>query len=97
MASERRPVLGPRVYRIELKPAAARDLAALATRDRVRVSKRIDALAANPRPPGVEKLKGAENLWRVRVGDYRIVYTIQDNALLVLVVRVRHRRDAYRQ
>ncbi|MCK6555068.1 type II toxin-antitoxin system RelE/ParE family toxin [Candidatus Binatia bacterium] len=82
---------------MELKPAAARDLAALATRDRVRVSKRIDALAANPRPPGVEKLKGAENLWRVRVGDYRIVYTIQDNALLVLVVRVRHRRDAYRQ
>ena len=97
MASERPPAHVPRVYRIELKPAAARELAALAARDRGRVSKRIDALAANPRPPGVEKLKGAENLWRVRAGDYPIVYTIQDNALLVLVLRVRHRRDVYRQ
>lgn len=97
MASKRPPARPPRVYRIKLKPAAVRDLAALEQRHRIRVGKRIDTLAANPRPPGAEKLKGADDLWRVRVGDYRIVYAIQDAALLVLVVRLGHRRDVYRQ
>lgn len=83
-------------YRVELKPAAERDLAALERRDLLRVARRIDALAQNPRPPGAEKLKGAEGIWRVRVGDYRILYTIRDEVLLVLVVRVGHRRGVYR-
>jgi mRNA interferase RelE/StbE len=50
----------------------------------------------NPRPPGCVKLSGTENLWRFRMGVYRIIYTIQDDRLLVTVVRVGHRRDVYR-
>lgn len=84
------------ICRIELKPSVVRQLAALQPRDRRRVARAIDALAAHPRPPGVDKLKGADDLWRVWVGDYRIVYTIADDRLLVLVVRVAHRRDVYR-
>ena len=98
MVSRRLPATRPaRAYRIEFKPAAVRELAALDQRDRVRVAKRIDSLAANPRRRGAEKLKGADDIWRVRAGDYRIVYAIQDAVLLVLVVRVGHRRDVYRQ
>jgi mRNA interferase RelE/StbE len=62
---------------------------------RVRVARKIDALAQEPRPRGVERLKGEENLWRVRAGDFRIIYTIRDEVLLVLVVRVGHRREVY--
>ena len=79
-----------------MKPAAVRDLGALERRNLVRVARRIDGLADNPRPPGVEKLKGAEGLWRVRVGDYRVIYTVRDEVLLVLVIRIGHRREVYR-
>jgi len=60
------------------------------------VARKIDALADNPRPSGAEKLKGAKDLWRIRSGNYRIIYTIQDEALLVLVIRIGHRREVYR-
>lgn len=86
----------PRIYRVELKPTAERDLAALQHKDRVRVAKKIDALAKNPRPSGVEKLRGENDLWRVRVGNYRIIYTIRDDLILVLVVRIGNRREVYR-
>jgi len=56
----------------------------------------IEALAIDPRPPGAVKLKGRDNEYRVRVGDYRIVYTLQDDVLLITVIKVAHRRDAYR-
>ncbi len=56
----------------------------------------IDGLAIDPRPSGVVKLSGEENLYRVRAGDYRIVYSIQDAALLVLIVKVGDRKDVYR-
>jgi mRNA interferase RelE/StbE len=56
----------------------------------------IDSLAANPRPQGVEKMKGEKNLYRVRTGDYRILYTIEDRKLIVLVVKIGNRRDVYR-
>jgi mRNA interferase RelE/StbE len=82
---------------IELKPAAVRDLKRLPRRDQQRVASRIDALAEDPRPPGVEKLAGSrKDLYRVRAGDYRIIYEVRRNLLLVLVVRIRHRRDVYR-
>ena len=87
---------GREPYRVELRLSAVRDLTALQRRDRVRVARKIDALATDPRPPGVEKLKGAQNLWRVRTGDYRIIYAVQDDALVVLVIRIGHRRDGYR-
>jgi mRNA interferase RelE/StbE len=68
-------------------------------RARDRVAKAIDVLADNPRPPAAKKLVSDDNppLWRVRTGDYRVVYSIADDVLLVLVVAVRHRREAYRR
>jgi len=64
---------------------------------RQRIDARIQSLADNPRPPGVEKLGGEERLYRVRVGDYRVVYSIEDDVLLVLVVRIGHRGEVYRK
>jgi mRNA interferase RelE/StbE len=61
-----------------------------------RVLARIEALATDPRPRGVRKLEGCENLWRIRVGEYRVIYAVYDAKRLVDVVAVRHRRDAYR-
>lgn len=61
-----------------------------------RMALAIDVLAVNPRPPGCAKLAGEENVWRVRVGDYRILYEIHEGRLLVLVIRIAHRREAYR-
>jgi mRNA interferase RelE/StbE len=52
-------------------------------------------LAANPRPPGCKKLKGGDNEWRIRIGDYRVIYTIDDRSLHVDVTRVRHRSEVY--
>lgn len=61
-----------------------------------RIEKGIDSLAVNPRPPGAKKMKGFENMYRLRVGDYRVIYQVEDDVLTVLVVRVGHRRDIYR-
>lgn len=83
-------------YRIELTPAAARDLRALDRGALRRIDAKIQALAEEPRPSGVQKLAGEVDLYRVRVGDYRILYTIEDAVLLVVLVRIRHRRDVYR-
>ena len=87
----------PRRYRIELIPAAARQLADLDQRERRRVSRRIDILAENPRPSGAKKLVGGQDLWRIRVGDYRVIYAIRDEVLLSLIVRIGHRRKIYRR
>ncbi len=73
-----------------------RDLKRLPREVLARVSRKIASLAEDPYPPGVEKLSGSENSYRIRVGDYRILYTIQDRILLVLIVKVRHRRESYR-
>jgi mRNA interferase RelE/StbE len=83
-------------YTIELRPGARRDLENLPQDTLQRVSRRIDSLADNPRPPGAEKLSGSENSYRVRVGDYRILYEIRDKVLLIIIVRIRHRREVYR-
>jgi len=61
-----------------------------------RLGRRIDSLAENPRPQGIKKLAGEEDLFRLRVGDYRIIYQIQEKRLVVLVVGVGHRADVYR-
>ena len=84
-------------YRIKLRPAARRDLKKLPPEVLRRLRPKIDALAGNPRPAGVKALSTPEKLHRVRVGDYRIVYTVDDKALLVLVARIRHRREVYRK
>ncbi len=61
-----------------------------------RVMRKLEALEDNPRPTGVEKLTGPDNLYRVRVGDWRIVYAIRDRELVVIVIRIGHRREVYR-
>jgi len=83
-------------YHVEFAPSAARQFRKLQPAVRDRVAARIDLLADNPRPHGVEKLEGADALYRVRVGDFRIVYEIHDKKLVVLVVRIADRKDVCR-
>jgi len=83
-------------YEIRFKPSAAKELARLPREVQRRVAPAIDALAANARPPGAEKLAG-EDAWRIRVGDYRIVYAIEDRVLVILVLHIGNRRDVYRR
>ena len=82
-------------YSIEIKRSAARELAELPKQDRLRVIARIENLAHDPRPSGSEKLSGQER-YRVRQGDYRILYEIHDHVLVVMVVRIGHRREVNR-
>jgi len=84
-------------YVVFLKPAALRDLRKLPKDLRRRVAARIDALAGDPRPAGIETLQGEADLYRVPVDDSRIVYQVENKALVVLVVRVGHRREVYRR
>lgn len=82
-------------YSVEIKRSAAKELEQLPPKDRTRIVARIRALAGNPRPPGCEKLSGQER-YRVRQGNYRILYEIDDAVVRVIVVRIAHRRDVYR-
>lgn len=84
------------MYRIQFKSSAAQQLDRLDGAVRVRVDRKVDELAENPRPAGAKKLKGSSELWRVRVGDYRVIYSIHDDVLLILVVKIGHRGDVYR-
>jgi len=81
-------------YKIVIKKSATKDLAAIPGRDRDRIIGRIRSLADDPRPPGSLKLSGEEK-YRIRPGDYRILYEIEDDVLIVVVVRIGHRRDVY--
>jgi Cytotoxic translational repressor of toxin-antitoxin stability system len=81
-------------YRIELRPAAVRALRQLDPPVRHRLQGAIALLAQNPRPPAARALQGRPGL-RVRVGDYRIIYTVTDDVLLVVVVTLGHRREVY--
>ena len=83
-------------YRIDLSRDAAKSLSGLDRSIQTRIRSAIDALADEPRPSGSVKLAGGSGEWRIRVGDYRIVYEIHDDRLVVLVVRVAHRREVYR-
>jgi mRNA interferase RelE/StbE len=82
---------------MEFTPAAHRDFRALPQDVQRRLRPKIDALAKNPRPHGAETLAGEKDLHRLRVGDYRIVYQVRDEVLLVVLVRIRHRREMYRK
>lgn len=83
-------------YRILVTKSAAKEIDGLPARDCARIVARIAELALNPRPVGVEKLTG-DDRYRLRQGNYRILYEIQDSDLIVTVVRVGHRRDVYRR
>lgn len=83
-------------YSIEFSPSAAKAVTKIDKRSQLRIAGVIELLAFEPRPPAAKMLRGGDHgRWRVRVGDYRIVYTVEDDRLLVLVLRVAHRREVY--
>lgn len=85
-------------YKILIKRSAAKELESIGgKKDRERITQRILALADEPRPPGVEKLSGTSEKYRVRQGNFRVLYEIQDDALIVNVVRVGDRKEIYRK
>ena len=83
------------MYSIELTRYAEKQYGKLNPMVRSRIRQRIEGLRKNPRPPGCRKMTGLESTWRIRVGDYRVVYEILDKHLLVLVIKIGHRRDIY--
>ena len=83
-------------YRVVLTPAAERQFAKLSPQAREMIAAVLVALAGNPRPPGCGKLAGAQNLWRIRVRQYRVIYQILDDHLIVTVVKIGDRKDVYR-
>ena len=83
-------------YRITILPVVVKALEKIPESDRKRIGAKINDLADNPRPSGVKKLADENSLYRVRVGDYRIVYMIEDEVVQVLVIRVGDRKDVYR-
>jgi len=83
-------------YQIEFAPSAIKQLEKLPKVMQRRIAAKIDALGREPRPHGVEKLEAREGLYRIRVGDYRVVYAIRDERLIVLILRIAHRKDVYR-
>lgn len=82
-------------YRVSLTPTAARQLRKFDPQVRRRIQAVLELLAVEPRPPAATRLVGGSGEWRVRTGDYRVVYDIEDDKLLVLVLRVGHRREIY--
>ena len=80
-------------HRLELAPAAAREFRKLPRAGQTRIGRRIEQLATDPRPDGVRKL--SDGSYRIRIGDYRVLYQIHDAQLLIVVIRVRNRKDAY--
>ena len=84
------------VYSILLAPSAERQLKALAGPIQKRIVKRLHTLTANPRPQGVKKLAGEDDLYRIREGDHRIIYTIRNKKLIVFAVKIGARKEIYR-
>ncbi|MGJ9425951.1 type II toxin-antitoxin system RelE/ParE family toxin [Nesterenkonia halotolerans] len=84
------------LYSITYKPSAAKAFRKVHPSDRLRIKEAIEQLAQNPRPPGYIQLSGGAGECRIRVGQYRVVYDIEDDELVVLVLRVGHRREIYR-
>jgi len=83
-------------YSVDVKPAATKEIEALPDNALSRVIRKVESLAQTPRPAGCKKLKGYKDQWRVRVGDWRVVYIIDDQAKLVSVTRVAHRSEVYK-
>jgi mRNA interferase RelE/StbE len=83
-------------YRLEITASAEKQLAKLPVADRVRVARKIVELAAVPRPRGCRQLRGQEDVYRIRVGVYRVIYSIEERLIVVLILKIGHRKDAYR-
>jgi mRNA interferase RelE/StbE len=83
-------------YQIELSKSVEKQLEDIPKSDLKKIFQRIDKLSSNPFPSGYEKLKGIEDLYRVRQGDYRVIYSVFEKKLLVLILKIGHRREVYR-
>ena len=83
-------------YQVLLRPGAERQRRKLDDKTRRRINDALLSLEETPRPPGVVKLRNTESEWRIRVGDYRIIYEIDDDETLIVILRIKHRREAYR-
>lgn len=83
-------------YTILLKPAAERERRKLHPDVKTKINQALLDLEINPRPTGAAKLTGGNDRWRIRIGDYRVIYTIEDHAHLITVLRIAHRREVYR-
>jgi mRNA interferase RelE/StbE len=84
-------------YTIEFDRRAVKELQSISARDQSKIREKINHLAENPRPHGAEKLSGEDNLYRIRQGDYRVVYSIFDQTLKILVVRIGDRKEVYKK
>ena len=82
-------------YAVELKPSAHKELESLPDTVLARVVNKLEALKGDPRPAGCKKLKGYKDQWRIRIGDWRVVYIVDDKTRLVSVTRIAHRREVY--
>ncbi len=82
-------------YKVALAASAEKELLALPAKMIARIMPRLEALAASPRPSGCRKLTGGDNEWRIRIGDYRVIYEIDDTAKTIDVTRIAHRREVY--
>jgi len=83
-------------YKLRIKKSAVKELEAISRKsDRQRIAARIESLAENPRPPGCKKLSGSDR-YRIRQGDFRIVYSVEDDELIIYVVKIRDRKSVYR-
>jgi len=82
-------------YQVALTASAEKELNSLPAKIIGRMVPRLESLATTPRPPGCKKLKGGDKEWRIRIGDYRIVYVIDDDAKTIDVTRIAHRREVY--
>lgn len=82
-------------YRVELTTAAARQVRKLPRPARDRILSAVADLSDEPRPHGARKLVGEQTAWRIRIGDYRVIYDVHDDVLTVMVVRAAHRREVY--
>lgn len=83
-------------FRLEYKSSVKKELRKLSLVDRAAIVQKIGLLRTEPRPEGSAKLKGCRDLFRIRHGDYRIIYQIQNNVLLVIIIRIGHRREIYK-
>ena len=83
-------------YRIEFTSSAEKEIQQLERTLQRRIIRKVEALSDDPRPIGCRKLVGSDRCYRIRIGDYRIVYEIEEDEILIVVIRVRHRREVYR-
>ena len=82
-------------YKVIITKSAEKELAQLPVETIIRIREKVNLLAENPRPDGYKKLRGYKDFYRIRIGDYRVIYSIQDNILTVTVVAVGNRKDIY--